>query len=739
VTSQLLTGDGAARKAPAQPPPGGNNTMARFKVKLDLQTARQFLLHRGERVGLAVVGTVALLLALSGVLAAMRARSPEPDLLKAARQLDEKIDGAGRGGGVAQVAEAPAADWAAAEPDRLGRDPWFDPGQLQDGSRRNPVVLALAREANGGAADIQVDVVCGPVFKYQLRPDDTTIQVYAKGARATGAGGGAAPAGPQFVKDLEARRLVVVSAAFPYRAQLEVFAAALRKERLKDFGPDDWPRFLGLNVLRWEVRADGKTGRWEWVYGADAEGGEPVIKNKGLRAVLNEAVYDDDNPARLARAMIPGVPVTPLPLLAKGDYPDVRLPGMAPAKKAPRRAPPGPAPVPPPAAGPVALPIPKGRPRPPGVPGPAAPEPEVVEDWVSLDDLKTGPALAEQLAARLKGEIYPFDPSGLPPTSPNARKLGAAPGKAPPEPAPKGKAGKGAKAGPADKAPAPAKAEGFQGVQEKCLVRFLDADVLPGKTYVYAIQVRVANPNYGKADVVAYKQLADVKELPAPWTFTPPVTVPGTWDFYVVDEKFVEQSNRWWFPAVGADLPPPGPKQVAVQVHKWFDQVLDLNGVGHPLGEWLVLERALLHRGEPITRTDAAAEVPYWHTPAARYRIATVPALKMKGLTRGLDFSPDDGEAPVLVDFRGGLSVSYRLTALRSVYDDSAVQLLYLGPDGKLRVRNGAVDTNPHSPRGLERSQRYWAWRDRLIALKEQALGIARKQRPPGVGPPPGR
>ena len=49
----------------------------------------------------------------------------------------------------------------------------------------------------------------------------------------------------------------------------------------------------------------------------------------------------------------------------------------------------------------------------------------------------------------------------------------------------------------------------------------------PGKSYVYAVQVRVANPNYGKADVVAYKQLADVKELPAPWTFTPPVTVPG--------------------------------------------------------------------------------------------------------------------------------------------------------------------------------------------------------------------
>src|SRR5438309_5909488 len=68
------------------------------------------------------------------------------------------------------------------------------------------------------------------------------------------------------------------------------------------------------------------------------------------------------------------------------------------------------------------------------------------------------------------------------------------------------------------------------------LVRFIDVDVEVGKTYYYAFQVRMHNPNFGHKDV-AYQSLAEKKELVSEHTITPPVTITGEYAYYAVDKR----------------------------------------------------------------------------------------------------------------------------------------------------------------------------------------------------------
>lgn len=53
-----------------------------------------------------------------------------------------------------------------------------------------------------------------------------------------------------------------------------------------------------------------------------------------------------------------------------------------------------------------------------------------------------------------------------------------------------------------------------------CLLRVLDPTVQPGRTYQYRLQVRMANPNYGRKDVAA-PGLADAREIRSDWYEVP--------------------------------------------------------------------------------------------------------------------------------------------------------------------------------------------------------------------------
>src|SRR5208283_5215440 len=59
-------------------------------------------------------------------------------------------------------------------------------------------------------------------------------------------------------------RMVLVAAAFPYKAQLDQFAQALRLPNIMELTKekDAMPQFLRFNVQRRTVDAKGKPGEW---------------------------------------------------------------------------------------------------------------------------------------------------------------------------------------------------------------------------------------------------------------------------------------------------------------------------------------------------------------------------------------------------------------------------------------------------------------------------------------------
>jgi len=73
----------------------------------------------------------------------------------------------------------------------------------------------------------------------------------------------------------------------------------------------------------------------------------------------------------------------------------------------------------------------------------------------------------------------------------------------------------------------------------------------------------------------------------------------------------------------------------------------------------------------------------------------------------------------VLVDFQGGKNI-----------EEGATELLLVGADGKLSVRNSRVDSDPRSPVGQERLRHYNEWRHRVEDLRAGRSG--------GINPIPG-
>jgi hypothetical protein len=114
-------------------------------------------------------------------------------------------------------------------------------------------------------------------------------------------------------------KMVVLQAAFPYRAQLEKFKAALRYKELTDLyaHPEDMPTFYGVDVQR---RAYGPKGdlleNWQPV--------DLAANSQQLRAVKIE--YNEE-PADLKRVELheDHMLIMPLPHELAGKYPEMKL------------------------------------------------------------------------------------------------------------------------------------------------------------------------------------------------------------------------------------------------------------------------------------------------------------------------------------------------------------------------------------------------------------------------------
>jgi hypothetical protein len=764
------------------------------KVKIDIQGIKQFLVERGERVGLGVAGGIMVLFLLLGTLAALRSSSPDKTIESATKDLEGKI---ARQSTDEKDPTAPRPpDWdPLRDLFRFAGVSWLLPGQSGDAKRRNPDILPVARMVKDHLIDIQMDVVTRPVKFYELHFEIGKVAVFKEarpgGPAAAGgaftpsreAGGSAAVFGQggfqaqsgakSIVERVSAQRMVVVSAAFPYREQLELFRKALRKESVSELFTDPKdrlaPRIKGLIVFRAEIFGPGKASDWVPIYTVDAKG-RAVVSDKAplTKRLLKTAVYDEDNPAKLANFMMPGF-VTPLPLLAKDHdyYPPPKMEDLAVKEDLVKREDDakGPGPFFPGGMKSPGSAMPGTGSKMPGLGNPKGKQPGsggVMPGTVGATptaDLQTKeikwqelpPGQKETIGRRFNDErLIVFDPYGQPPGkhAGNASAFGPAmpkPGSdatQPPKkdeepkddpddddqpaPARPGTPGPGGMVFGADFGSGKPDRSGtadFAG-PEYCLVRFVDADVQPGKTYQYLIKVRVANPNYKKPNVVIFKALADVPELYSPWTQTPTVTVPREWDFYVVDEWAVEPWTKKVKVKGTDDRPITGSsyarERTAVQIHKWMEKFLDPGPVAYrDLGDWLVQERRVVYRGEPVvTADDVDVEVPGWNEAHQRFELIAGTGSKKGPKGVKVKFTPPSGDPPLVVDFTGGEKITYPVTSRQSQDDTSAVELLLLSPEGKLFLRSSRLDAYPDTPRGQARVDHWQHWRERIFRLK---------------------
>jgi hypothetical protein len=262
------------------------------------------------------------------------------------------------------------------------------------------------------------------------------------------------------------------------------------------------------------------------------------------------------------------------------------------------------------------------------------------------------------------------------------------------------------------------------------IVRFVDVDVKPGFTYQYYIQVRIQNPNYNKKHEVVQQLFADSKELVSEsWTETPKFTVPGTYHLFAVDQFHVDRQGetdpKVFIPKGKTKDYQADRDHTVLQLHRWFGTVPD--DTPNLVGDWAIVERLRVRRGEQIGTSDMIVEIPTWNRGKGGYDMQRrTPPGKGKHAQNGivLDFIPlvpsADGKRmenmpPFVVDFEGGKkSQKFGNT---TATDEAATDVLIVAPDGRLIVRNSLADIyaeieDGSSPK-IARQERVKEWRKR--------------------------
>ena len=226
-----------------------------------------------------------------------------------------------------------------------------------------------------------------------------------------------------------------------------------------------------------------------------------------------------------------------------------------------------------------------------------------------------------------------------------------------------------------------------------CLIRFLDLGIEPGKTYKYRIKVKMANPNYSPVPGErkdTYPHFAKPEELVAAgWAATPSVTIPGDDFLYAVDQAHVPPKLK-----VGFNNQPSA-DQAVFQIQRWVDAYRPPEG-GDPqgIGDWLVATRFFVNRGEFVkTPSFYAIEVPVHALNNPLLSLLTRP------VKRG---SPDRipipfGDDSLLIDFEDKaehkrVETDGEKTKPINLRQKIATEVLIMTPDGKMIARNSADD-----------------------------------------------
>jgi hypothetical protein len=751
------------------------------KVKFDSQQIKQLLRERVELVALGVCCFLGLVFLAIGVMGFLGASSPDAEIVKSNEELRRRIASesppppaeatsdpaaeaakeAGSGNGKDGPKDPPKEEPKEAPKDGPkgaskeladGKYPpldpaiavnlfptsnWYDSAVAGDTKRRSPKILPIDVVSPTG---MQLDALVAGVRHYNVLSQGTKIETLKAPQDVTG------QTLPMPLEHVRTEHLVVFHGTLLYKEQLELYRKALRFETVEDLLRSGLvPVVSRLSVWRRTVRPDGTVLPFHPVYdvfakddkrfdeltkAGQAAGQHDLDKVKRddkevwvvsapVHKLLKEAVYDQDQVRSLGHALAWGG-ASPLPLLAHGKYPKVKLEKIEPREEAVAVGPEGMDMGGTPAPGGIA--IPKGGVK---MPGPveggayqARPQGESEHK-----ELKRYPRV---FADRLRGKVNYFNPYGVLLEVPKEGAKTPYPGGTP---NPMNMPFPGLQKGsyfPSSRSPipmlpgGPMDMEGANpedpnapgaagGIPDRIVVRFVDAGLQPGHSYQYYVTVWMENPNLGWVKEVAYPKLANLKEIPSQGVYTPWVTVPSDYNFYVVNERKTEM-KRGLDPAPLGDLNRLDAK-VPVQIHKWADEAQ-----GKTVAHWSVAERLTFARGEPVQRERLEMEVPIWNTLLGDFemgeRFPADPKKKIWTLrkkTLPVSFAPN-AEPPVVVDFAG--DVRFPGSA------EGNLELLLVTPDGRLMVRSSRDDSDPTAPTGKERLERLEAWKTRLQEVR---------------------
>jgi hypothetical protein len=242
---------------------------------------------------------------------------------------------------------------------------------------------------------------------------------------------------------------------------------------------------------------------------------------------------------------------------------------------------------------------------------------------------------------------------------------------------------------------------GQEYIPEYVLARAVDVNIEPGKFYRYRMRIRMANPNYKRSDVASpdYKE-NEVLESKEWKEIEQTVSVPQETFYFVADEKQgATRNDMRSIPMESAQnelwRTNPGPDQVAMQFQRWVESTQrsrkDTDMVY--VGEWAVADRVLVARGEYIGR-KVKVDLPIWiYTRNSFILPIENPKDRVRNRVRtgiDVDFGQENPENNmILVDFEGGKVSSQS----PKVDDNCALEVLMLSPDGKLLARNNIKDT----------------------------------------------
>jgi hypothetical protein len=759
------------------------------KFKVDLSGVQQFFIDRGDKIALGLCVLAAGLLITMGVLDAASVRtapnSTKPyaqTMQSAAIALGLKVDQAPPNEEVIAAHVFKPVPWQWPFSDlRFPFAKFFDKGDSGSTKRLNPKVVSVLT----GDDSIAMWYVPGCYFAHDVSKQKQQIVVYQPAAN----GNNPQPVlGPKKNVQFQGQpaiitrpmRMVVVNAKFPMTEQLVEFQNAFRMQNQAElFASKDLPRVLGINIWRTDLSKPNENKPLV-VATVDPKTGETTIEvDESIRKLFREALLDEDNLALYSPFLLQGMtmPLPRLAILPNGQYPPLKFPWLeidpdGPQMEGPRGGAMGGM-----GSGRGGAGGAGGRPfNPFGAQGGAAGAMGGMGKDLERDDVFPWKGLNKDLQDKLNDrteildpQLVKFDPEeekDKKDAEPNPRGQNMLEGffqgnsifssqafwaRFPKPPMPAGTGGKEAKNLAA------------VGKPHDALVRFVDPTVEPGKTYKYTIQVRMANPNFGKKEDVAFPALAEIKELfPSQPVDTPTITIPGEYYLYAVNqqpEHKVLRGSDWDAPK---EKDPYKPEHVAVQIHRWVDEAKQSGSRDQAIGDWCIAERIFLRRGDPVGR-EVNIEIPTWNSEENRFQLGKAvgnagapnpkapPQMPVRG--KGPAMMPPPQAAatggipiqfavttppPVLVDFDGGkreLRLGVGPNSSGTAYrDESASNLLILRADGTLIVRNTRVDSEVSSQQGKDRVERIETWKAKTLPFRNANNPNGMPFRPNGPG-----